>query len=121
MEFPETQDDMTNIFVGNLAYQTTEAELESAFGAFGVVERVTIVRDRATGQSRGFAFVEMTDGAEAAKAIGALNGREINGRALNVNEARPREERSGGRPSGGGRSSDRGGYGGGRGRRQPRW
>jgi len=108
---------MTNIFVGNLAYSTTEAELESAFGAFGVVERVTIVRDRATGQSRGFAFVEMTDSGEATKAIAALNSREINGRTLNVNEARPREERSGGRPSGGGR----GGNFGGRGRRQPRW
>lgn len=105
---------MTNIFVGNLAYQTTEAELESAFGAFGTVERVTIVRDRTTGQSRGFAFVEMTDSGEASKAIAAMNGREINGRTLNVNEARPREERSGGRPSGGGS------YGG-RGRRQPRW
>jgi RNA recognition motif-containing protein len=110
---------MTNIFVGNLAYQTTEAELESAFSAFGSVERVSIVRDRMTGQSRGFAFVEMTDSAEASKAIAALNGREVNGRALNVNEARPREERSGGRPSGGG-GGNRGGFGG-RGRRQPRW
>jgi RNA recognition motif-containing protein len=118
---------MTNVFVGNLSYQTTEAELESAFGEFGAVERVSIVRDRDTGQPRGFAFVEMTNAAEAAKAISALNGREINGRAINVNEARPRAERAPGGGGGGGRG--RGGPGGGtgggggynRGRREPRW
>ena len=101
---------MTNIFVGNLAYQTTDAELEQSFAAFGTVERVSIVRDRDTGQPRGFAFVEMTNSAEASKAIEALNGQEINGRRLNVNEARPREPRGGGF-----------GRGGGRGRREPRW
>jgi RNA recognition motif-containing protein len=123
---------MTNIFVGNLSYATTENELETAFGEYGVVERVSIVRDRDTGQSRGFAFVEMTNSAEANNAIQALNGREINGRALNVNEARPREARGpgggggyagGGRGAGGGgRGGNGGGTGGGRGqRREPRW
>ncbi len=92
---------MTNIFVGNLSYQTTETELEAAFGEFGAVERVSVVRDRDTGQPRGFAFVEMTNAAEATNAINGMNGREVNGRALNVNQARAREERSGG---GGGRS-----------------
>ena len=116
---------MTNVFVGNLSYQTTEAELEAAFGEFGAVERVSIVRDRDTGQPRGFAFVEMTNAAEAAKAISALNGREINGRAINVNEARPRAERAPGGGGGGGRRGPAGGSGGGggynRGRREPRW
>jgi cold-inducible RNA-binding protein len=101
---------MTNIFVGNLSYQTAEDELEAAFSQYGAVERVSIVRDRDTGQPRGFAFVEMTNSAEAANAIKALNGKEMNGRAINVNEARPREERSGG--GGGGRFG--GGGGGGR-------
>ncbi len=86
---------MTNIFVGNLAYQTTESELEAAFAAYGAVEKTSVVRDRDTGQPRGFAFVEMTNQAEAMKAIEALNGQELNGRALNVNEARPRPERGG--------------------------
>ncbi|MCX6620302.1 MAG: RNA-binding protein [Acidobacteria bacterium] len=129
---------MTNIFVGNLSYQTTEDELQSLFAAYGAVERVSIVRDRETGQSRGFAFVEMTNGNEAANAITAMNGRDMNGRALNVNEARPREERGGGGNrfggggGGGGRGGNRsgggGGFGGGRGgggggggRREPRW
>jgi RNA recognition motif-containing protein len=106
---------MTNIFVGNLSYQTTEGELEAAFAAYGTVERVSVVRDRDTGQPRGFAFVEMTNASEANKAMTALNGQDFNGRSLNVNEARPREQRSfggGGRPSGGG-------YG--RQRREPRW
>ena len=120
---------MTNIFVGNLSYATTESELEAAFGEHGAVERVSVVRDRDTGQSRGFAFVEMTNSAEANNAIKALNGREINGRALNVNEARPREQRGpgggggygGGRGAGGGGRGGNGG-GGGRGpRREPRW
>jgi RNA recognition motif-containing protein len=106
---------MTNIFVGNLSYQTTEVELEAAFAAYGAVERVSIVRDRDTGQPRGFAFVEMTNSAEANKAIDGVNGQEINGRSLNVNQARPREERSSG---GGGRSN---GGGNGRQRREPRW
>ena len=106
---------MTNIFVGNLSYQTTEAELEAAFAQYGAVERVSIVRDRDSGQPRGFAFVEMTNAAEAAKAMSAVNGTELNGRALNVNEARPREDRGG--RGGGGRSE--GGFN--RQRREPRW
>jgi RNA recognition motif-containing protein len=115
---------MTNIFVGNLSYSITESELEAAFSAYGAVERVSVVRDRDTGQPRGFAFVEMTDANEAANAINALNGRELNGRAINVNEARPREERGGGRGFGGNRGGgggNRGGNGGGFRRREPRW
>jgi RNA recognition motif-containing protein len=118
---------MTNIFVGNLSYQTTEDELQAAFAAYGTIERVSIVRDRDTGQPRGFAFVEMAGSDDAAKAIQALNGRELNGRAMNVNEARPREERSGGGNrfggGGGGRGGSRGGGGGGGfgRRREPRW
>ncbi|HWR54062.1 MAG TPA: RNA-binding protein [Bryobacteraceae bacterium] len=111
---------MTNIFVGNLSYQTSQEELEAAFGAYGTVERVSIVRDRDTGQPRGFAFVEMTNAQEASKAIAGLNGKEINGRALNVNEARPREERSGGGGGGARSGGGRPGGGGGRGR-EPRW
>ena len=120
---------MTNIFVGNLSYQTAETELEALFSAYGAVERVSIVRDRETGQPRGFAFVEMTNANEAETAIANVNGREIGGRTLNVNEARPREERGGGggnRFGGGGNrfggGGNRGGGGGGRGgNRQPRW
>jgi RNA recognition motif-containing protein len=114
---------VTNIFVGNLSYQTSQEDLEAAFNEFGAVERVNIVRDRDTGQPRGFAFVEMTNQNEAASAIAALNGRNMNGRDLNVNEARPREERSGGRPSGGGGGNRNGGGGGfNRGRSKgPRW
>jgi len=112
---------VTNIFVGNLSYQTTEAELETAFGTFGAVERVSIVRDRDTGQPRGFAFVEMTNADQAASAIQGLNGTEMGGRAINVNEARPREERGGGNRFGGG-GGGRGPKGGGFGRkREPRW
>jgi RNA recognition motif-containing protein len=92
---------MTNIFVGNLAYDTTDTDLEAAFSAFGPVERASVVRDRDTGQSRGFGFVEMTNANDANRAIAALNGQELNGRALNVNEARPREA-SGGAKRGGG-------------------
>ena len=108
---------MTNIFVGNLSYQTTPEELEAAFSEFGAVERVSIVRDRDTGQPRGFAFVEMTNADEASNAISSLNGRNLNGRPINVNEARPREERGGG--GGGGRSGG-GGFNRGRGR-EARW
>jgi RNA recognition motif-containing protein len=105
----ETQ--MTNIFVGNLSYQTSQDQLEAAFAAFGTVERVSVVTDRDSGQPRGFAFVEMTNKNEANNAISGLNGTELNGRALNVNEARPREDRG-----------SRGGSGGfGRQRREPRW
>jgi cold-inducible RNA-binding protein len=113
---------MTNIFVGNLSYQTTEDELQAAFSAYGAVERVSVVRDRETGQPRGFAFVEMTNSNEATSAINAMNGREMNGRALNVNEARPREQRSGGGGGFRGGNANRGGGGGyNRGRRDARW
>lgn len=95
---------MTNIFVGNLSFETTREELQAAFANFGTVEKVDIVRDRDSGQPRGFAFVEMSDRSSAETAISRLNGTEMNGRALNVNEARPKT-------SGGG-----GGGGGGRGR-----
>jgi cold-inducible RNA-binding protein len=94
---------MTNIFVGNLSYQTTQDDLHATFSQFGTVERVSIVTDRDTGQPRGFAFVEMTEANQAQDAISQLNGTELHGRALNVNEARPK-------PSGGG---GRGGFGGG--------
>jgi RNA recognition motif-containing protein len=103
---------MTNIFVGNLSYQTTQDDLQAAFAAYGTVERVNIITDRDTGQPRGFAFVEMTEQREAESAISALNGREMNGRALNVNEARPKPQGGGG----GGRGGYGGGGGGGRGR-----
>jgi cold-inducible RNA-binding protein len=102
---------MTNIFVGNLSYETTNTDLESAFGAFGTVERASVVRDRDSGTSRGFGFVEMTNAAEATQAMSVLNGQELHGRALNVNEARPRESHGG---------SSRAGGGGNR-RREPRW
>ena len=113
---------MTNIFVGNLSYQTTQDELHAAFAQYGNVERVNIVTDRDTGQPRGFAFVEMTDQREAETAISQLNGAEMNGRALNVNEARPKPAgggfggggRGGPRGGGGGRGGNRGGGGGGR-------
>ena len=105
---------MTNIFVGNLSYETRQEDLEAAFAAYGSVERVSIVTDRDTGQPRGFAFVEMTNANEASNAIAGLNGAELNGRALNVNEARAREERGGG--------GNRGGSGGhGRQGRESRW
>jgi RNA recognition motif-containing protein len=107
---------VTNIFVGNLSYAVTDAELEAAFAAYGAVERVSVVRDRDTGQPRGFAFVEMTNAEEAAKAIEGLNGQELHGRAMNVNEARPREDRGGG-----GRGFGNKGGGGFRQKRQPRW
>ena len=81
---------MKRIYVGNLSYQTTEEGLQSAFAAFGTVGNVSIVRDRETGQSRGFGFVEMDDDAQASAAIDGLNGTEVDGRRLTVNEARPR-------------------------------
>ena len=88
---------MTNIFVGNLSYQTTQEDLLNAFSQFGNVERVSIVTDRDTGQARGFAFVEMSNAQEAQAAIAQLNGTELGGRALNVNEARPKPSGGGGR------------------------
>jgi RNA recognition motif-containing protein len=108
------------IFVGNLSYQTTEDQLTDLFSEVGQVESATIVTDRDTGRSRGFAFVEMDKDA-AAQAIEKFNGVELNGRTINVNEARPRPERSFGSGGGGGRGGY-GGGGGGRGqRREPRW
>ncbi len=104
---------MTNIFVGNLSYSTTQDELHAAFAQYGNVERVSIVTDRETGQPRGFGFVEMSDRNEAENAINALNGAQLNGRALNVNEARPKPAFGGG--GGGGFRGGRGGNGGGRG------
>lgn len=97
-----------NIYVGNLSFNATEADLEAAFGEYGQVKSVNIVKDRETGRSRGFAFVEMQDAKEGRDAIEGVNLRQIAGRAITVNEARPREERP--RRGGGG------GGGGGRGR-----
>jgi cold-inducible RNA-binding protein len=100
------------IFVGNLSYQTTQDDLNAAFSAYGAVESVNIITDRDTGQPRGFAFVEMPENRDAQNAIQQLNGAELNGRALNVNEARPKPAGGGGGYGGGG---GRGGGGGGRG------
>ncbi|MFH2056131.1 MAG: RNA-binding protein [bacterium] len=82
-----------NIYVGNLAYNTTEEGLRAAFGAYGDVDRVNIVTDRVTGRSRGFGFVEMPDDEQAQAAMSGLNGQELDGRTLNINEARPRTDR----------------------------
>jgi len=128
---------MKNLFVGNLSFQTTEGELQALFEAYGEITRVQIMTDRDTGRSRGFGFVEMSSDEAAAKAIEGLNGKDLGGRALNVNEARPKPEGRGGRGfgGGGGGGGGRGGYGrddyrggggggggGGRGqRREPRW
>jgi|SRR5689334_17718942 cold-inducible RNA-binding protein len=100
-----------NIFVGNLSFRTTQDELHAAFAQYGNVERVNIVTDRDTGQPRGFAFVEMSDAQEAENAISQLNGAELNGRAISVNEARPKP--AGGGYGGGGRGGGRGGNRGG--------
>jgi cold-inducible RNA-binding protein len=109
---------MTNIFVGNLSYQTTQEDLQQAFAQYGNVERVNIVTDRDSGQPRGFAFVEMTEKRDAETAIAQLNGAEMNGRALNVNEARPKPAGGGG---GGGNRGRGGSGGGGGGRGGSRW
>jgi RNA recognition motif-containing protein len=129
---------MKNLFVGNLTFDTTEDSLRELFAPLGEVQQVRIMTDRDTGKSRGFAFVEMANDEDAAKAIAALNGKELGGRALTINEARPRPERSGGggggyrpgggggggfggnkrRGGGGGRDSGRGGRGG---SRDSRW
>src|SRR5262245_4631378 len=114
-----------NIYVGNLAYNATDEELRSAFEAFGPVTSVKIVRDRDSGRSRGFAFVEMEDGEGAQNAVAQMNGKDLKGRNLVVNEARPREQGGGGGGGGrggyggggGGRGGGRGGYGGGGGGR----
>jgi len=106
-----------NIFVGNLDFNTSEDELRKLFETHGQVDRVSIMTDRDTGRSRGFGFVEMTSAEDGEKAIAAMNGSQIGGRTLNVNEARPKVERGGGGGRDrGGRSAGHGGGGGGRNR-----
>lgn len=126
---------MKNIFVGNLDFNATEESVRSLFERYGAVNSARIMTDRDTGRSRGFAFVEMENESEADQAIQALNGYTLDGRALNVNEARPKPDRGfggggggrfaggggGGRPGGGGGGRRPGGGGGGGGRREPRW
>ena len=104
---------MKNIFVGNLDFNTSEEELRQLFEVHGQVDRVSIMTDRDTGRSRGFGFVEMANSEEGDKAIAALNGSQVGGRTLNVNEARPKPERTGGGGGGGGRGRERSGGGGG--------
>jgi len=101
-----------NIYVGNLSYEATDDDLREAFSAFGQVASANIIKDRDTGRSRGFGFVEMPNQQEAQAAIAGLNGKDLKGRALNINEARPRTERRdrGGRGGGGG-GGNRGGGG----------
>ena len=101
-----------NIYVGNLSYEVTEEDLRLAFEPFGQVESVNIIKDKYTGQSKGFGFVEMPSKTEAQSAIDGLNDTELKGRTLNVNEARPRTDRGGGRRGRGGREGGRGGRGG---------
>ena len=102
------------LYVGNLSFDTTEGDVRDLFSQAGAVESVSLITDRDTGRSKGFAFVEMSD-ADAAAAMSQFNGRQLNGRALTVNEARPREDRGGSRGGrGGGGGGGRGGYGGGR-------
>jgi len=119
------------LYVGNLAFQTTSQDLQNLFAQAGTVESASVIEDRDTGRSKGFAFVEMSTDEEAASAIDQFNGKELAGRMLKVNEARPRESRGGGggggrgfggnRGGGGGYGGNRGG-GGGHGRRsEPRW
>ncbi len=104
------------LYVGNLSYNTTNESLEQLFSEFGQVKSAQVVMDRDTGRSKGFGFVEMSDNGQAQAAMNGLNSKEVDGRALTVNEARPREERSfgGGGGGGGGRSGGYGGGGGGR-------
>jgi RNA recognition motif-containing protein len=116
------------LYVGNLAFATSSQDLQELFAQAGTVESASVVEDRDTGRSRGFGFVEMSSKEEGEAAISQFNGKEVNGRALNVNEARPRENRGGGRGFGGGNRNS-GAYGGNRGsssgfgggNREPRW
>ncbi len=101
-----------SLYVGNLSFNTSNQDLSDLFAPFGTVESANIVEDRETGRSRGFGFVEMSSKSEGEEAISSLNGKEVDGRSLTVNEAKPREARAGGGGGGG-----RGGYGGGRGGR----
>jgi RNA recognition motif-containing protein len=117
---------MKNLYVGNLPHSTTESELRTVFQAHGDVEKVSIVSDRETGRSRGFAFVEMTNASDADKAIAALNNTEMDGRTLAVNEAKPKVNRPGGAGQrfgggGGGRGRDDDTRGHARQPREPRW
>jgi RNA recognition motif-containing protein len=125
---------MKNLYVGNLPHSTTEAELRNLFEPHGAVEKITLVTDRDTGRSRGFGFVEMANASEADKAIAALNGADLGGRTLTINEAKPKTDRPRGAGGGGGGrgfGGGGGGGGGGRGRddyrghprqpREPRW
>ena len=101
---------MTNIYVGNLSFDVSDAQLQEAFGAHGAVDQAKVVTDRMTGRSRGFGFVEMSNDEEANAAIEALNGSDLGGRTITVNVARPKADRnSGGGGGGGGRGGDRGG------------
>ena len=121
----------TKLYVGNLSFRTTSEELRDAFAAVGTVESASVIEDRDTGRSRGFAFVEMATAEEAAAAIEQFNGKDFGGRNLTVNEAKPRADRGGGGGRGGygGGGGGRGGYGGGGDRggdrggyeREPRW
>jgi RNA recognition motif-containing protein len=109
------KDRMKNIYVGNLDFNVSEDELRQAFAAYGQVDNVTILKDRDTGQPRGFGFVEMANDEEAEKAINGINGTQLGSRALNVNEARPKVSKGFGGGGGGGRGGYGGGGGGGRG------
>jgi RNA recognition motif-containing protein len=126
----------TKLYVGNLSFKTTSDDLRDHFSQAGTVESASVIEDRETGRSRGFGFVEMATAEDAAAAIEQFNGKELNGRALTVNEAKPKTDRGGGGGGGrggygggggGGRDRDRGGYGGGggggggRNDREPRW
>jgi len=116
----------TKLYVGNLSFQTSSEDLKEAFSAAGTVESASIIEDRETGRSRGFGFVEMATPEEAAAAIEQFNGKDLGGRNLTVNEARPKADRGGGGRGGYGggnrdRNEDRGGYGGGQSDREPRW
>jgi RNA recognition motif-containing protein len=101
-----------NIYVGNLSHETTEDDLRQAFEAFGQVESATVIKDKFSGESRGFGFVEMPSKTEAQTAIEEMNGKDLKGRALNVNEARPKTPRGGSGGGGGGGGRRQGGFGG---------
>lgn len=105
----------TKLYVGNLSFNTTAQDLETMFAQSGTVQSANLIEDRETGRSRGFGFVEMSSKEEAQNAISSFNGKEVDGRALTVNEAKPREDRNGGGGSNRGGGGGRGGYGGGRG------
>ena len=103
---------MKNIFVGNLDFAATDSSVRAMFEQYGTVDRVNLVTDRDTGRSRGFGFIEMNNTEEADRAIAGLNGADLGGRALSVNEARPKVQSAGGRGNGGGNARQR---------REPRW